>query len=68
MFLEICTEIDSVVFAVSRQINKQKYVKTIDLLRKDNKVFVKHQSQGGIFNPNPPLRTPLAVNFFGTNT
>jgi len=34
MFLEICMEIYSVVFALSRQINKQKYVKKISLLAK----------------------------------
>ena len=33
MFLEICMQIHSVLFALSRQINK-KYVKTINLLAK----------------------------------
>ena len=47
MFLEICMQIYSVVFAWSRQINKQRYAKTINLLCKDNKVFVKYQVQLG---------------------
>jgi len=31
MLLEICMQIHSLVFALSRQINKRKYAKTIDL-------------------------------------
>ena len=54
MFLEICMQIYSVVFALSRQINKQKYAKTINLLCAGNNVFVKYQTQGSGFNPNPP--------------
>jgi len=50
MFLEICMQIHSVVFALSRQINKQKYAKTIDLLCTGNKVFVKYQAKGRGFN------------------
>jgi len=34
MLLEICMQIYSVVFALSRQINKQKYAKTLNLLAK----------------------------------
>jgi len=52
MFLEICIQIHSVVFALSRQINKQKYAKTINLLCAGNKFFVKYQPQG-FFNPKP---------------
>jgi len=52
VFLEICIQVYSVVFALRRQINKQKYVKTINLLCEGNKVFVKYQAQGGV-NPNP---------------
>jgi len=52
MFLEICIQIHSLVFALSRQINKQKYAKSINLLCAGNKVFVKYQAQGR-FNPNP---------------
>jgi len=37
MFLEICMPIHSVVFASSRQVNKQKYAKTINLLYAGNK-------------------------------
>jgi len=37
MFLEICTQIHSVVFALSREINKQKYANTINPLRAGNK-------------------------------
>jgi len=58
MFLEIRMQVHSVVFAISWQINKQKYAKTINLLCAGNKVFVKYQAQGG-GNPNPPLRTSL---------
>jgi len=58
MFLEICMQIYSVIFPLSRQINWQKYAKTIDLFCESNKVFLKYQAQGG-FNLNPPLRTPL---------
>jgi len=29
MFLKICMQIHSVIFAFSQQINKQKYVKTV---------------------------------------
>jgi len=48
MFLEICMQIHSVVFATNRQINKQKlYAKTIYLLCAGKKYFVKYQAQGG---------------------
>jgi len=50
MVLEICIQNHSMVFALNWQINKQKYVKTINLLCAGNKVFVKNQSQGGGFN------------------
>jgi len=59
-------QIHSVVFVLSRQINKQNrltsknYANTVNLLCADNAVFVKYQAQGG-FNPKqPPFRTPLA--------
>jgi len=52
MFLEICMQIYFVVFALSRQINKQKYAKTINLICKGNKLFVKYQAQGGL-TPTP---------------
>jgi len=51
MFLEICMQIHSMVFALSRQI-------TINFLCAGNKVFVKYQAQGGGVTPNP-LRTLL---------
>ena len=61
MFLEICMQIHSVVFALSRQINEQKYAKTIHPLCAGNKVFVEYQAQGD-FNPNSfPLPTPLVI-------
>ena len=61
MLLEICMQIYSAVFALSRQINKQKHAKTINLLCASNKVFVKYQAQGGGVNAqNSHLRTPLA--------
>ena len=58
MFLEICMQINSVVFALNRKINKQKYVKTINLLCAGNKVFVKYQAQGEVSTPNPPCVRP----------
>jgi len=62
MFFEICMQIHSVLFALSRQINKQKVCENNQSPCKDNKVFVKYQAQGG-FNPKvPQLRAPLAVN------
>jgi len=42
MFLEIYTQIHSVVFALSRQINKQKYVKTINLIWAGNKINLRN--------------------------
>jgi len=45
MFFEICMQIYFVVFALSWQINKQKYAKTIILLCAGNKDFVKYQAQ-----------------------
>jgi len=57
MFLEICKQIHSVVFALSRQINKKKYAETINRFCAGNKVFVKYQLMG-VLTPNPPsLRT-----------
>jgi len=53
MFLEICMRIHSVVFALSRQINKQKVCEN-NLLCKVNKVFVKYQAQGGGVNTRTP--------------
>ena len=53
MFLEICMQIHSVIFALRRQINKQKYAKTINLLCAGNKLFVKYQAQGGGLTPSP---------------
>jgi len=57
-------QINSVVFALNRQINKQKYAKTINFLCAGNKVFVKYHKLKGKFNPNPPLRTPLLTDMF----
>jgi len=44
MILDICMQIYSVVFALSRQ--SKKYAKRINLLCKGKKVFVKYQAQG----------------------
>jgi len=44
MFLEICMQINSALFALSRQINKQKYAKTINLLCAGNTIFVTYQT------------------------
>jgi len=56
MFLEICLQIPAVVFALSRQINKQKYAKTINSLCAGKKAFVKYQGQGGGQTPTPCVR------------
>jgi len=61
MFLEVCMQICSMVFAISRKINKQKYAKTVNLFCAGNKVFVKYQAQGGVLTPNPPLAYALGV-------
>jgi len=57
MFLEICMQIHSVVFAFSRQINKQKVCENNRCA--GNKVFVKCQGEGGVFHPNTPLAYAL---------
>jgi len=52
-------QVHSVVFALSRQINKQKYAKTINLvylLCAGNKVFVIYQAQGEVLTPTPCVR------------
>jgi len=59
MFLEICMQIYSVVFALSRQINKQKVCENNQSPCEDKKIFVKYQAQGGALTPNPP---PLAYD------
>jgi len=60
MFLEICMQIYSVIFALSRQSNNQKYAKTFNFLFAGNKDFVKYQAPGELQpQPRPPLRTPL---------
>jgi len=64
MFLEICMQIYSMVFPISRQINKKKYAKTVNLICAGNKVFVKYQAQGGGVEPQPRLRTPLPMLSF----
>jgi len=61
MFLKICVQTHSVVFALSRQINKQKFAKTINPLCAGNKLFVKYQAQGGVFTTNSTLCRPLTV-------
>ena len=64
MFLEICIQIHFEVFALSRQVNKQKvkmYAKTINLLCAGNKIFVTYQTQGGVNPQTPTLHTPLLV-------
>jgi len=49
MFLEICMQSNSVVFLLSREINKQAYMKTINLLCADNKDLKDIKLKG--FNP-----------------
>ena len=45
MLLEICMQMNSVLLALSRQINKQKVCEKIILFCADNEVFVKYQAQ-----------------------
>jgi len=55
-------QIHSVVFALSRQINHQKYAKTTNflyLLCAGNKVFVKYQAQVGGLTPKSLLAYTL---------
>jgi len=54
MFLEICMQINSVVFALSRQIYTQKVCENNNLLYAGKNVFVKCQAQGGGL-PQPPV-------------
>ena len=59
MYLEICMQIHSVVFALSRQINKQKVLrKQLISFAQVINVFVKFQAQGRGVNPNPPCVRP----------
>jgi len=58
MFLEICMQFHSVVFTLSRQSNKRKVYEN-NLLCADNKVFVKYQTQVGVY---PPLAYALGMN------
>ena len=55
LLLQICMEIHSVIFALSRQINKQMYAKTINLLCSGNKIFVTYQTQRGVLILTPTL-------------
>jgi len=43
MFLDICMQFHCVLFALSRQINKQKCAKTIDFLCAGNEIFVTYK-------------------------
>jgi len=61
MFLEICIQIYFVVFTLSPKIDKQMHVKTINLLCKVNKDFLKYHSQRGVFNPKTPFAYALAL-------
>jgi len=60
MFLEICMQIHSVVFA-SLQINKQKLCENNNPHCAGSKVFIKYQAQRGL-TPNP-LAFALGVNY-----
>jgi len=59
MFLEICMQIYSVVFA--DKLASKKFAKTINLLCEGNKVFVKYQAQGGVLPPTPPFAYALGA-------
>jgi len=60
-------QIHSVVVALSQQINKQKYVKTFDLLCAGNEVFVKYQVQVGVLSPKPLRLMPPDPTLFYTD-
>jgi len=58
MFLEICMQICSVVFTLSRHINNQKACEKINFICAGYKVFVKYQAQGGVNPKTPPCVRP----------
>jgi len=59
MLLEICMQIYSVVFALSRNLTSKMYAKIINILCAGNTVLETIKFKGG-FNPKIlPLRTPL---------
>jgi len=60
MFLKICMQIHSVVFALSRQINKQKYAKTINPLCAGNNVLWNIKLKGEGLTANPSLAHAIA--------
>jgi len=65
IFLEICMQIHSVVFALNRQSNKQKVCENnYSPSRAGYTVFVKCQAQGGRVNPNPPCVRPCLLRYF----
>jgi len=63
MLLEICMQIYSVVFALSRQINNQKVCENTYSPCEGNKVFVKYQAQGRVLTPTPPCVRPCCICF-----
>jgi len=67
MFLEISMQLYSVVFALSRQINKQIDTKTVNLLYADNKVFATYQTQG-VLTPTPPCVRPCPHTLINQST
>jgi len=51
------------------KLTSKKYARTINLLCKDNKVFVKYQAQGGSgANQKKTLRTPFVLRDFNIST
>ena len=56
MLIEICMQIFPCYLYYADKLTIKNYAKTISLLCAGNKVFSKHQVQGGAV---PPLRTPL---------
>jgi len=63
MFLEICMQIHTLLFVLSRQINKQKYAKTLILLCAGNKDFAKYQAQVFFFSFNPLFAYALGTEY-----
>jgi len=68
MFLEICMQIHSVIFVLSRQINKQKYATAVNLLC-EGKTFlqnIKLKGRGLTPSPLSCVRPWLSITWFSS--
>ena len=64
MFLEICMQSYSVVFALRQQNSKQNYAKSVNFLCTGDTDFAKYQAQGGGLIPTPPLAYALGFKVY----